>query len=236
MSLHLDHLSIIVVEPRVAGNVGSIARACQNLGIKNIILINPCDYMVEDAFRLAKNAKRTLKNIEVRPTLDACLDDHHLLVGTTRRGRYKQVPFLTPSDLVDHISPVTHQYRVGIVFGRENHGLNNDELLLCNVQSAIPASKENTVFNLSQAVLIYGYECFLASDTEKDPYKGDLATQKEVSILYDHLEDMVKSLPITTRKGDEHFTNLFKRVLGRSMLEKRDIRLFHKLFQAIVSK
>ncbi|NQY74659.1 MAG: RNA methyltransferase, partial [Candidatus Margulisbacteria bacterium] len=177
MSLDLTNISIIVVEPKIPANVGSIARACQNLGIQNIILIDPCDFHVDDAYRLAKNAKQALFDIDVRASLSDCFEDHHVLVGTTQRRRVKQVPFHPPSEMIKIISEPSHKGRVGIVFGREDHGLSNEELALCNFQSSIQAHSDNPVFNLSQAVLIYAYECYNASSETKTIYKRPLATK-----------------------------------------------------------
>jgi TrmH family RNA methyltransferase len=236
MSLLLANISIIVVEPKTPGNIGSIARACQNLGIHNIILINPCDYLVDDAYRLAKNAKKLLFDMETRDTLEDCLKDHNILIGTTQRRREKQAPFYGPSDMIEKIRPYSQESKIGIVFGRENNGLTNTELDYCNFHSCIPAHEENSVFNLSQAVLIYAYECFNASNAEKDPYIRPPATKYEEQLLYQKFETTLSHLPIDTQKGSAHFINLFKRVLGRTLLEKRDIRLFYKLFDLIKNK
>jgi len=233
MKLKLNNISIIVVEPRTPGNIGAIARACQNLGIQNIILINPCEYHVGESYKMAKNAKNLIFKITTRNSLKDCLKDHHILIGTTQRRREKQVPFYDPPELIQKMIPYSQKNKIGIVFGRENNGLSNEELAYCNFQSAIPAHKDNTVFNLSQAVLIYAYECFNASSEEKDPYVRTKATKHEEEMLYQKLEMVISNMKIDTRKGSAHFTNLFKRVLGRTLLEKRDIRLFHKLFELI---
>lgn len=185
---------------------------------------------------MAKHAIGLLQTATVVDTLEDCLDTHHLLVGTTQRRRDKQVPFYDPEILVEKVSGPMQQHKIGIVFGRENHGLTNDELALCNLQSAIPANAENPVFNLSQAVLIYAYEFFKASSFERDVYLGELATQQDETILYKHLEEMMTSLPIDTHKGRAYFVSLFKRVLGRAQLEVRDVRLFHKLADLVLGK
>ncbi|MBT6120344.1 RNA methyltransferase [bacterium] len=232
-----SNLSIIVVRPKYPENIGSIARACMNFGIKSIILINPCDYLVDEAFMLAKHAKPLLYKAEVRENLSDCCKDHHVLIGTTQRRRDKQVPFYYPKEIFEKTSKMAMSSKIGIVFGREDSGLTNEDLSFCNFQSSIPASQENSVFNLSQAVLIYLYEWF-NFDHHKggtESYRWTPAEKHEESILYSKLETVISDLPIDTRKGVENFTGLFKRVFSRAVLEKRDIRLFHKLFD-LVSK
>jgi TrmH family RNA methyltransferase len=233
MSLVLDNISIIVVEPLTAGNVGSITRACQNLGIQNIILINPCDYHVDDAYRLAKNAKPLLFKITTREKLEDCMKDHHILVGTTQRRRENQVPFYGPAEMIKKITPYSKESRIGIVFGRENYGLSNEELDFCNFQSSIPAHKDNPVFNLSQAVLIYAYECFNASTEEKEKYVRPLAKKEEEQLIYKKLETVISQFHIGTGNGQARFANRLKQVFSRLVFEARDIKLFHKFFDLI---
>jgi len=233
MGLILDNISIIVVEPLNPANIGSIARACQNLGIQNIILINPCEYHVDDTYRLAKNAKPLVFKITTRATLEECLEDHHILIGTTRRRREKQVPFFSPPEIIKKITPYSKKNRIGIVFGRENHGLTNEELDYCNFQSAIPASNDNSVFNLSQAVLIYAYECFNASTEDKEYYIRPLATKKAERHLFEKLEMLIAEFDIGTRNGRARFTGRLKQVLSRIVFERRDIQIFHKFFELI---
>jgi len=233
MSLDLSNISIIVVEPKTPANVGSIARACQNLGIHNIILINPCDFHVGEAYMLAKNAKKLLFDIDVRATLRDCFEDHHVLVGTTQRRRVKQIPFHPPSEMIKIISEPSHKGRVGIVFGREDHGLSNEELALCNFQSSIQAHSDNAVFNLSQAVLIYAYECYNASSETKTIYTRSLATKSAENHLFEVLEETINSFKVGTANGPKRFASRMKQVMGRIVFEERDVQLFHKFFELI---
>ena len=233
MSLSLDNISIIVVEPKVPANIGAIARACQNLGIRNIILINPCNFHVDEAYMLAKNARDLLFDIDTRDTLEDCLEDHHVLVGTTQRRRVNQVPFHPPSELADVVSEYTHRGKVGIVFGREDRGLSNEELALCNFQSSIQAHSDNPVFNLSQAVLIYAYECYNASSELKTVYSRPLATKKAEHHMFAVLEETIESFKVGTANGPKRFANRMKQVLSRIVFEERDIQLFRKFFELI---
>jgi len=233
MNLDLSNMSIIVVEPKIPANVGSIARACQNLGIRNIIFIKPCNFHVDEAYRLAKNAKKLLFDIDVRASLRDCLEDHHVLVGTTQRRRIKQMPFHPPSEIIKIISELSNKGRVGIVFGREDHGLSNEELALCNFQSSIQAHADNPVFNLSQSVLIYAYECYNASSETKTIYKRPLATKSAENNLFEVLEETINSFKVGTANGPKRFASRMKQVLGRLVFEERDIQLFHKFFELI---
>ena len=83
----LDNLAIIVVEPKKPGNIGSIARACNNMGINHIILINPVEYLIPETFKLGWGSEEIINNITVVRSLDDILPDFNLLIGRyTSRG------------------------------------------------------------------------------------------------------------------------------------------------------
>ncbi len=229
----LDNLAIIVVEPKKPGNIGSIARACKNMGINNIILINPVDYLIPETFKLGWGSEEIINNIKVVKRLEDILPNFNLLIGTTQRFRDNQPPFLKPKELVDTIKPTLNRHKVGIIFGRENNGLTNQELQLCNYTSSIPNKNTYPALNLSQAVMIYAYEFFNTIETPVNTYNWDIAPKSEEHLLYKRMEEILPRLPINTKKGAPAFVNLFKRTLGRTCLERRDIRLFFKLFSLI---
>jgi len=231
--LNLDNIAIIIVEPETPGNLGSIARACKNMGIKDIRLVNPCDYKVDDTYRLAHGAKEVVENMQTYPTLLDAIANLNVTIGTTNRHREKQAPLIPSTQLAAQIAPHTLQAKVGIIFGRESHGLSNEELDRCNFQTTISTAVSHPAINLAQAIMIYAYECFQASSIKTEPYTWTPATKLDEQKLYEHIETVVPILPINARQGIKPFVRLFRRVLGRTTLERRDIRLFFKLFDLI---
>jgi len=233
LKINLNNLHFVIVEPRNAGNIGSICRACKNMGIKNITLVNSCEF-TDETHKLAWGAEDTIASIRHVKTYEEALDPMQWAVGTTQRLRGTNHPSFEPRELMPQIAELTQSNSaVAFVFGRENNGLSNDELLRCNVISTIPSFPTQPVLNLSQAVMIYAYEAFLFStDTEKR-YEWQLAKSIEREKMFLSMEKAVESLPIDTRKGSAAFVSLFKRVLNRTPLEERDVRLFFKLFQLI---
>ncbi len=231
MSINLNNIHFIIVEPHTPGNIGSIARACKNMGISNIYLVNPVAF-TDETFRLGWGAKDVIDAMKIISSLDEILPDMHLVIATTQRGRDQHQPLWTPREVVDHVGKLDPSHQVAFLFGRENNGLTNDELDACNLLSTIPTNTPYPALNLSQAAMVYGYELFQAHATSHHitPYTWQLATQSEQDLLYRKLEDILPNLPVVPRKGTKEFVALFKRVLGRTSLETRDIRLFLKLF------
>lgn len=241
-ALNLSNVDIIAIEPQHPGNIGSICRACKNMGITQVVLVNPGPYDVEETYRLGWGSEDLIKNIIVLPNFDALLSRYHILIGTTNRKKENQVPLYTPTEVIPLITPASQTHRIGIVFGRENNGLTVEELSKCNYQSTIPSAVPYPALNLSQAVLIYAQACFQAAlqtqivDAHALPHNGytwSLATKQEEEQMYAHMESTIALLPFKTRKGTDAFVRLFRRVLGRTQLEKRDVRVIFKLFDLV---
>ena len=233
MKFNQNNLIIIVMEPQSAGNLGSIARLSKNMGVMEVRLINPEPFLTDEGYRLAHGAKDTLESFKCFDTLQDAIADIQILVGTTMRHREKQWPLFEARELAQHIIPHSQNNKIGILFGREAHGLSNEELHLCHMLSSIPTANPYPAINLAQAVMIYSYEFFQASTNKPEVYAWNPAQKGEEEPLYKKMEAVLPLLPINPKKGPEEFISLFRRVLGRTQLESRDIRVLHKLFDLI---
>ena len=120
---------------------------------------------------------------------------------------------------------------MAIVFGRERTGLTNEELLQCQLHSTIPIATQNPALNLAQAVMLYAHTFFMQLNRVQSEYEFDLASQRELEIFYEHLSKSLQEVNFTPRDGMEDFITRLRRLLGRSMAERRDISLLHKLLQ-----
>ncbi len=237
MAISLETITFVVVEPHHPGNIGSICRACKNMGISHITLVNPVDYMVEETFKLGWASEDVIRSIRKVSTLEEAIEGMHLVIGTTQRQRGSHPPIVAPREVgITLASMAQAGLKVAILFGRENNGLTNEELAQCQWISRIPSKSDHPALNLSQAVMLYAYELYLASAEKAPIYEWNLAKASEVDLLFRHLEETMSVLPIDMRKGPEEFVNLFRRVLNRTQLEERDVRLFHKLCQLIERK
>ncbi len=207
------------------------------MGITDVVLVNPVDYLVDETFRLGWGSELLIRSLKVTNTLEEALEGCEIIVGTTHRRRENQVPLFSPKELMTELAP-KRTSKIAIVFGRESNGLSNSELSLCNYHSTIPSAVEYPAMNLSQAVMVYAYELF-QSQNQAVPnfhYTWDLATHSDQERLYSLIRESVETLPFKTRRGSDAFVRLFRRVLGRTQLERRDVRVLYKLFGLIIKK
>ena len=150
----------VVVLVRSAGptNVGLTARACANLGIEDLRLVNPiCDITCKEARMFANKAGHLLQDA-VYDDLAAAIADCDGVLASSARPRD---PAYGPPLSVDQMTPwaVDHGVRrCAILFGNEANGLSDEELRHAQAvwRLATPGTYDN--YNLSHAVAITLHE------------------------------------------------------------------------------
>lgn len=231
------NLYFILVEPEVEGNVGASARALKTSGFKNLVLVNPSfDKNHKEIEWMAHRSEDIIENAKIVQNFSEAISDKRLVVATTQRKRHFKFPLYTPEDIATKIEEIATEHPVAIVFGRERTGLTNQELLKCHIHSTIPTATQNPALNLAQSVMIYAHTFFKSQNLKQPVLTYDLASQHELEKFYEHLEKSIKEVGFVPRDSYDDFVTRFKRILGRSLAEKRDVRLLHKLLQIYESK
>jgi TrmH family RNA methyltransferase len=155
---------IVLVEPKVEGNVGSVARVMKNFGQTELVVVKgpPFGDVADSRALHAKDVLDAARRVE---TLEQALEGADYVVGTTARvpdpgNTYLRVP-IEPREFPPKMRDVSG--RVAILFGREDFGLFNTELEHCDLLLTIPTSELYRSLNLAQAVGVVLYEIFVAS-------------------------------------------------------------------------
>jgi len=233
---NLDRVTVILVEPAVPGNVGSSARAMKTMGLRDLVVVNGVQFKGHpEAIKMGHGAGDLLANARQVATWEEATAGLHWLIGTTHRKRRAQFPQTLPArDAAQKIAALTAQHRVGLVFGREESGLTDSELLKCHELTTVPSGAEHPALNLSQAVMLYAYEIFTASMGTIPVMPRTLATVHEVESLLKHLNDSLAKVGFRPHQGNpESFLRSLRRVLSRAPLEKRDVNVLHRICQQI---
>jgi TrmH family RNA methyltransferase len=225
------NIHFVLVEPESPGNVGSVARALKTCGFDNLVLVNPCDISDTEALMMAHRSTDILEKAQIVPDFDTAIGHMRLTVATTMRKRHFRFPFYSPDEIAEKFLQTAPDHPVAIVFGRERTGLTNEELTKCHLHSTITTATQNPSLNLAQSVMVYAYTFFQLQNTRSEYYKYDLASQYELEMFYEHLGKAMALVNFVPRDGIDNFVIRFKRLLGRALAEKRDVRLLHKLLQ-----
>lgn len=181
---------VILVRPQLAENVGSAARAMLNFGLSELRLVAPAfGWPNAKAVAAASGAAEILNRMAILPTVEAAIADLHHLYATTARARDVQKTILDPAGMaVAARGRIARGRKVGLMFGPERTGLDNDELLLADALVGIAVNPLFPSLNLGQAVLLCGYE-WHRQEAPPPPIGIDAppATKGEIAGLLDHL-------------------------------------------------
>ncbi len=211
-------ITIILMEPEKAGNVGAVARAMANFGFNKLIIINPkCNPFDEEAIRRAKHAKNILKKAKIAEK--DILKKFDVLVATTaiKGDDYNVARCSLNLDELKNKIKMGKSNNMGILFGREGIGLTNEEIEQADFTVTIPTNKKYRTMNLSHSVAVVLYELSKAKNKEKVPY----ATQKDKEILFNYINKIINnSDEDKSRKSVQKI--VWKRVIGKAMITKRE--------------
>lgn len=217
-------LKVVLVEPKYDGNIGSVARAMKNFGFDNLVLVNPCS--IDDFGRaMASHAKDVLEKAREVRTLEEALNNTDLVVGTTgkRLGNeqrhlrlHLRVPCLSPKELSNKLDG--KDGTIALLLGREDCGLTDDELAICDMVVSIPTSADYPIMNISHAAAVLFYELSNVKVGETE-----LASRDSLLLLQDRARSMLDEIGYPTHKV-EYTVLMLRRVFGRAELTEREVR------------
>lgn len=223
--VNLDNIAIVLVQPLIPENIGSVARAMDNMGLKKLILVEPKNC---DRNRILKPATGTsvdvIEAMEIHEDLKEALKPFQYVVGTTARTGYLRPAMTQPRRLADELIAISKENRVAILFGREDSGLTNDHLYLCHTIASIPTARFPSL-NLAQAVMIVAYELFMAGMDTEPRSVPRLANKFELEGMYDHIYSVLKKIGFLNPQNPGHWMVYVRRFLSRIPLRAGEAQL-----------
>ena len=183
---------IILVRPQMAENIGMAARAMANFGLAELRLVAPrdgwppADTGPKGMTQAAAGATGVLDAISVHDRLEEAVGDLHYLFATTARERGQAKPVHLPEEgMALAAGRLAAGQRVGILFGPERTGLENDEIAIADSVLTFPVDPAFSSLNLAQAVLLVSYEWTRARGGATAPFAlpADSAPAKRETVL-----------------------------------------------------
>ena len=221
-------IHFILVAPAVPENVGAAARAIKTMGFSSLRLVNTKAHLDEKASWLAHASNEILENATVFKSLKDATNDIDWIIGTSAKKRRVNEDYYPANKINELIKNKANTIKnLAIVFGREESGLTNDELKLCDVVTSVPMKTKYPSLNLAQSVMIYAYTLsMLEYEEEVQPVKE--SNQAELNILKTKTENILSDI------GFVNDSPIYNRIMERLMiLGEKDIHLLlsieHKL-------
>lgn len=259
----LEKIRIILVNTSHPGNIGSAARAMKTMGLTQLFLVSPKAFPHVKANEMASNADDILENACIVSSLSEALTGCSLAIGASARIRAFDLRHLDPRACAEklleeierlnaHEMSMQNPTHVALVFGREQSGLTNEELLHCQYHVGIPSNPDYSSLNLAAAVQVLCYEirmAFLSQQAPQDPLQITLprggtgkaafpkafiekATIDDIEQFYEHLQFILARLGFLKKENPTLMPKL-RRIFNRIDLEKPEIHILRGILTAV---
>ena len=229
-----DNLTIVLVEPQHPGNIGAVARAMKNMGLGNLVLVNPKRFPDPQAEWRAAGAVDLLEKSVCFGSLNEAIDGYHVVIGTSARTRNIPWPLLTLRDLPDQLGNYQDDQKVAILFGREDSGLTNEELQSCQLHMQIPSHGSYPALNLAMAVQVVAYELFASKEKLRQPkekWDRRLASSGEVELMLEHFENVLFKTDFIDKNNPGKTMIRLRRMFARVGLDETEVQILRGILK-----
>lgn len=223
----MPNVAIILVSPQMGENIGACARAMKNFGLYDLRIVSPRDgWPNAKAEANAALAADVIQNAKIYSNLPDAISDLHYLYATTAQVRRMNKDYVTTKNLSVKFP---QNQKVGIMFGRENNGLTNEEIALANEIIVVDTNPDCSSLNIAQAVLLVCYELFEANKRADLVNNQELCTKNEMSYFIDHLVRALDDISFFKPEEKRNYmvqniTNIFTRIEKLSHNEIQTLR------------
>lgn len=235
--------TFILVRPQMGENIGAAARAMLNFGLTRMRIVDPRDgWPNPKAAAMASGAGRVLDNAGLFPDVAASVRDCDFVFATTARSRELVKPVVTPERAMEMTRAMAAEgKRVGILFGPERAGLENEDVAHANAIVTVPVNPDFPSLNLGQCALLMGYE-WQRQTAEIVPEvmglaRTELARKIDVEKLADHFEERLEAAGFfyPEDKAANMRLNL-RNMWSRLNLTRAEVQTFHGMLRQIAWK
>ena len=235
-----DRVSIILVSPQKGENIGFVARAMMNFGLSDLRIVSPRDgWPNKDADATAVKAVSILENASIFGSFADAVSDLNYTYVTTARSRDMNKNTIESFDLSDDIKQRFESgvYKIGIVFGPERSGVDNDVVSLSNKIVHIPIGSDFASLNLGMAAGVICYEIvklasysFVSKDNSKN-----LASHSDIKNLIYRLDMMLQESNFyqVSEKRDLMLQNLNSVISRVDALTKNEVNTLIGMFRSL---
>ena len=240
MGAGLHNIRIVLVEPAGPLNIGSVARVMKNMGLRNLVLVNPhCDPLGDEARQMAVHAADVLETAQQVATVPLALEGCFRAIATTARPRdvVPAAPLEPPRDALPWLLDLPS----ALIFGPEDRGLSNSELNYAQGFVGIPSSPDYSSLNLAQAVAVCAYELYQSVHTPSVPQPHpvlvqenlDLAPMEAIDQYIEHLSSVLLNIGYLYPHTASSRMQKIRQIALRSQLAPSELALLRGILRQV---
>ena len=230
----------VLVRPQMGENIGAAARAMLNFGLERLRIVEPRDgWPNPKAVAMASGAGRVLDFAGIFGSVQAALADCDYVFATTARGRELTKPIFTPERAMMMARELgAAGKRVGVLFGPERAGLENEDVAQAQGIVTVPVNPEFFSLNLAQCVLLIGYEWgrlgSVVPPEVMELGRTAFASGEEVARLGDHFEERLATAGFFYPEAKAAGMKLsLRNMWARLGLTRAEVQTFHGMLRQI---
>ncbi len=221
----LGSIRIVLVRPQGAANIGAVARAMKNLGVRELALVGTSQRRLESAKRTAVHAADVLDGALRPRSLEEAVADCTLVVGTSGQGgMYRDAPEV-PEEIAPDLLAAAERGRVAVVFGPEHHGLTREDLRCCARLVCIETAEDYTSLNLAQAVLVVCYELRRQSRSRDGAGGRAAAAAVDLDRLEQKMRRAMLEMGFLNPQNPDRILFVLRRMVGRAVVRPLEARV-----------
>lgn len=225
----LSRVVLVLDHPQDLVNIAGVVRVMMNFGLSQLRLVRPDEF---DPHRIEGIAHRSGPLIEattLHDSLEEAVADCSWAIGTTARARTAGRNYARPREVASEVVEKSAHGQVAILFGREDKGLFNRALDLCQTVAIIPTAEYSSL-NLAQACLVLAYEIFLAAEGAPESLpRGRRATRPptvaELEQTYQALERGLGAIEFFKARKPSAVMRTLRTLVARAEPDLREARL-----------
>jgi tRNA/rRNA methyltransferase len=231
--INFNNITIVLHQPRYSENIGAAARAMRNMGVGQLVIVDPHNFDLYKALKLATHvASDIIEKCSICSNLKEALAPFSFVVGATARiGGQRQV-IKTPSKMAQILIPMSIENPIAILFGPEDKGLSNEDIRYCHSLVNIPTAEFSSL-NLAQAVMIMCYELFSASRKENGDFIPRLASRHELDGMYDQLKKLLVKISYINPENPDYWMNKLRHFFTRLQLRAKEVSIIRGICRQV---
>jgi len=211
-----------------------------NCGLSELRLVRPRDGWPNSKARVsASGADMVIDRARVFATTAEAIADLTRLYAATARPRDMIKPVLTPRcGATEMRNAAAAGERIGVLFGGERAGLENDDIALADTVLQAPLNSGFRSLNLGHAVLLTAYEWYQAGDATPPAQlpegRTQPATKGELLNFFQRLEAALDSCGFfhVAEKKPIMVRNI-RSIFQRAHLMKQEVRTLHGILSCL---
>ena len=175
------------------------------------------------------HAYKIIDNAKIFKTFGEAIKDIDYLISTSSIDSKNDKRHLRNAVLLENLTDKILKIngKVGLVFGREDYGLFNEEIASCDIMLRIPTSESYPALNLSHSVALVLYSIYIKHKYEPRTKITIGSIEKEK--LYKFFSELLKEINYPEHKK-ENTEIMFKRIMGRAMPSKWEYHTLMGIF------